>query len=373
MRKLGLVLVIAACGGDGGGDGVPGKMSFVLGGTSGTGMVAPLAPARPLTAGDEYVVSPRKAKLTFASAAFRQQDGNKLGGNDVPFTDCNVTYDRSAPSGSTLLDCPIDIPVGEVFQMDINFNKAMQILVSDPTAGIYSDPSVPSGYSTTAPAGGADFVPYTVMIGDSSPTRGAIVIFNEPITVAADSTPQIFVTTDMVQTFQIKVDPSGSTLTAHPGNDPVALFAGLTAGSSRFFSNAGSIESYKTGSVNNFHSLRIFYDGNDRPLFLMSPNTCGPDGPKGAWATPPIGATIGGWLGKDSNNVIAWAQPRDPSWSEYTAYYVMNDQNVIGSSFALQCKATTSPPPPTDGKTYASGAPAITAPDDQTMFTLLTK
>src|SRR5262245_26297550 len=109
MRTWGLVLVVAACGGSGSGDdSVPGNMSFVLGGTSGTMSVAPVAPARPLTAGEDYIVSPRKAKITFASVAFRDQTGNKLGGNDIPFTDCVVTYDRSAASGSTLLDCPVD-------------------------------------------------------------------------------------------------------------------------------------------------------------------------------------------------------------------------------------------------------------------------
>jgi hypothetical protein len=390
MRYVLWILVVAACGDDGGGGGgggpdggggggdsggggtVAGKMSFVLGGTAPTPMMLRAASGATLAAGDEYIVSPRKAKITFASVEFRDQSGNKLGGGDVPFTNCVVTYDRSLASGATLLDCALMMPVGDVFMLGINFNKAMEILVSDTTAGIYSDPSVASGYSTTEPTGGAAFVPYTIMIGDSSPTRGAQVILNEPVTIAEGSTPQLYITTDMVQTFQMAVNSDGTTLTAKPGNDPVALFAGLSAGSSRFYSNANSIESYKVGSINGFHSLRIFFDAADMPLFLMSPLTCGGSGPLGAWASPPIGATIGGWLGKDSANNVAWALPLTNTYETYRAYFVMTDTNTLGSNVTLDCKATATPPPPTDGKTYASGAPAMPTPDVQTPLTLLT-
>jgi hypothetical protein len=147
-------------------------------------------------------------------------------------------------------------------------------------------------------------------------------------------------------------------------------------GSSRFYSNAGSIEAYLVGSVNDFRSLRIFYDAAGKPLFLMGPNTCGPDGPKGAWASPPIpgtqGGFVGGYLGTDATNKLAWAQ-LGYNYPEHTAYYVMQDLTVVGQSTTLDCKATTSPPEPADGKTYASGAPALPTPDVSTSLTLLTK
>ena len=367
---LALLVVLTGCSDDAqGGDIVAGSMRFVLGGTSTTTAVAIAGPAT-LVANDEYIVSPQKAKITFTSVEFRDQGGNVLGRSD--FVDCTVTYDRSLASGSTLLDCPLTMPVGEVFQLAVYFDKTMDLLISDDTNGIYSDPSVPSKYSATPPAGGAAFVPYTIMIGDGT-SRATPIVLPRAITIEAASTPRLYITTDMIQTFQIKVDAGGSTLTAHPRNDPVALFGGLTSGGSRFLSNASTIESYKIGSVNGFHTLRIFYDEAGQPLFLMSPNTCGPDGPKGAWASPPIGATIGGWLGTDANHDLAWAQPATNTYAEYTAYYVMTDPSTIGQTAMLKCKATAAPPPPADGQTYASGAPAMPTPDVTTALTLLVK
>jgi hypothetical protein len=367
MHRYAWIMILTACGDTGE---VAGKMSFVQGGTSASPMMVAEAHPAPLTAGDSYIVSPRKAKITFTSVEFRDESGNQLGTSEL--ADCVVTYDRSQPAGSTLLDCPMTLPVGEAFQMKLYFSKQLEVLISDTTNGIYSDPSAPSGYTTTPPATGAGFVPYTIMIGDGT-SRATDIIFSSPVTIAADTPPQLFVTTDMIQTFQIMVDSGGTSLTAHPGNDPIALFAGLSAGSSRFFSNAGSIESYKIGSVDGFHALRIFYDAADKPLFLMSPNTCGPDGPKGAWASPPIGATIGGWLGTDANNLLAWAQPKTNTYQEYTAYYVMTDVATLGQGVNLKCKATSTPPPPADGKTYASGAPEMPTSDVDTALTLLTK
>jgi hypothetical protein len=361
--------------GGGGGTTVAGKMSFVLGGT-GAGMNAHAGGTTEgsLTPNDEYLISPRKAKITFASMAFREQDGTKLGGGEVMFTNCQVTYDRSLDAGATLLDCPINIPVGEVAAIDINFNKAMQVLISDPTAGIYSDPAVASKYSTTEPSGGAQFVDYTIMIGDSSPTRGAQVVLSSPVTIAEGTMPQLYVTTDMVQTFQLRVNNDGTSLTPHMGNDPVALFAGLTAGTSRFYSNSGQLESYKIGSVQSgYHELRIFFDAMGKPLYLMTPLLCGGQGPRAAWASPPIGATIGGWLGKDTNGNISWALPVANDYAMYRAYMTFVDTDTVGNTVTVNCKASASPPPPSDNKTYASGAPAMPSPDVSTPLTLITK
>jgi hypothetical protein len=345
-------------------------MHFVLGGTSMSVNPAAITSRADLVESDGYIVSPKKAKIAFTSVEFRDQSSNKL--STSPFTNCTVTYDRTKSSGTTLLDCPVTMPVGEVSQMSVYFDKTLQLLVSDDTTGIYSDPTVPSQYSASPPTGGAAFVPYTITIGDGT-SRATPIIFASPVSIAEGSTPQLSITMDMIQTFQMRVNAGGTTLTAAMGNDPVALFGGLTTGSSRFYSNASSIESYKVGSVSNFRALRIFYDVEGNPLFLMSPNTCGPDGPKGAWASPPIGGTIGGWLGTDASKDLAWAQPATNTYAEYTAYYLMAESSVIGQSTILKCKATSSPPAPADGKTYASGAPAMPSPDDMTTLTLLTK
>ena len=53
--------------------------------------------------------------------------------------------------------------------------------------------------------------------------------------------------------------------------------------------------------------------------------------------------------------------------------YVMPDISTIGQTTVLNCKVTASPPPPADGKTYASGAPTLTSPDKSVTLRLLAK
>jgi hypothetical protein len=364
--------VLAACASQEPGASVPGKMRFVLGATSSSpaAFVAG-AGAQPasLTAGVEYIVSPRKAKITFTSVVFRNGD-ETLGTSE--FTNCTVTYDRALPSGSTLLDCAFTIPVGEITQMALYFDKTLELQVSDATAGIYSDAASSTKYTTTAPAGGANFVTFTINIGDNSTSRATPIIFAAPLSIDEGTTPTLYATMDMIQSFQLMVNAGGTTLTANPGNDPVALFGDLSPGTSTYYSNAPSIESYLVGSVNGFKTLRVFADQSGNPLYLIG-WTCGVDGPKGAWASPPIGATIGGWLGKDASDVVAWALPTDATYSTYSAYFVMAEPTAIGQTTVVKCMATASPPAPADGKTYASGAPAMPSPTVSATLTLLAK
>jgi hypothetical protein len=252
--------------------------------------------------------------------------------------------------------------------MAVYFDKTIQLLVSDATNGIYSDASVATKFTTTAPAGGATFVPFTITIGDNNTSRATPIIFASPLSVEEGSTPTLYVTTDMIHNVALRVDAGGTTLTANPGADPVALFGGLTPGSSMYYSSASTIESVKSQGT----YVRVFTDQGGNPLYLIG-TTCGVDGPKGAWATPPIGATIGGWLGKDAGNVIAWALPTDATYAAYSAYFVMPARTLVGQTTTWSCKATASPPPPVDAKTYSSGAPAMSSPTTSATLTLLAK
>ena len=197
-----------------------------------------------LVPNDEYIVSPRKAKITFTSVQFTTATGD--GSGQSTLSDCTVTYDRSQSSGSTILDCPFTAPVGDITSMQLYYSTTVQLLVSDATIGIYSDPAIATGYSTAAPVGGAAFVPMTITIGGAGvTTRGLPIFFGTPVTVVAGDTPVLYVTVDMIHTVQMKVNAGGTTLTAPGTNDPVAVFAGLTPGSSRYYSGAPSAEGYK--------------------------------------------------------------------------------------------------------------------------------
>src|SRR4051794_6122820 len=105
-------------------DDIKGSLAFVLGGTSvsssslsalqSPSALAGTASNNSLVSGDEYIVSPSKAKITFTSIVYKDSTGQTLGTST--FTDCTVTYDRSLTSGATLLDCPFTAPVGDVYQ-----------------------------------------------------------------------------------------------------------------------------------------------------------------------------------------------------------------------------------------------------------------
>ena len=114
-------------------------------------------------------------------------------------------------------------------------------------------------------------------------------------------------------------------------------------------------------------------DQTGNPLYLTSP-TCGVGGQRGgAWASPPASGNLGGWLGRDANRVLAWAVLTAGSTSVYSSYFVMPEQTVIGQSTVMSCKKTASPPAPADGKTYASGAPAMPTADSRSTMTLQAK
>lgn len=374
------VVAFSGCGSNASTSGaaVNGRVSFVQGGSAVAALSATMlrgsSPARSfelspkrLTSGDDYFISPNQAKITFTSIIFRDASGGTLGTSSL--SGCVVTYDRSQASGTSLLDCPVAIPVGEIAQISVAFSKTIQILINDTTTGIYTNSAAGTGYQTEAPGGGPDFVDFHVTAGADPNERSTPVIFAQPITITADSSPQLYITTDMIHGMTLKVDAGGTTLSVPTmgTSDPVALFGGLTPGKSLFLSQATTIESVKVAGQK---SVRIFYDESGQPLYLIG-YTCGVDGPKGAWASPPIGATIGGWLGKDSANTIAWALPTDTSYQTYSAYFSMAEQTVLGGTTTLYCKASASPPVPSDSRTYASGAPTIESPTTSTVLNLL--
>lgn len=377
-----VVVMLSACfGGEESFPTVAGNLRFVQGGSadSSASRLRTATPAA-LIPSSSYLVSPRQGKVTFVSVVFRDETGRPLdassaaGEYGIPFEDCTITYDRSLAAGSTLLDCPIEFPIGDVYEMVVYYDQNVELLVSDEVTGIYSDPTEPSQYTTIAPAGGADFVPYRVDVAQGT-SRGRPIVFTTPVTISADAPPPLFVTTDMFQTFLLQVDASGDTLSAGNNADPIELFGGLSPGTSRYYSNGSAAESYQLGTVDNFTSLRFFFDENDEPLYLTQSPTCGPPGPLNVWAAPPSrpgseGSFIGGYLGRDADGVLAWAMLGN-TFPELVSYNVMPEATTSGETTVLNCKATDAPPEPADGQTYASGAPEMPSPDLTRTLTLI--
>lgn len=122
MKKIDIVFlgllaiqILPGCGSSSGGAVVAGKASFVQGGSATARESSAYRSGYRLTAGDNYMISPNKAKITFKSVVFKDSSGSTLA--TETFDNCIVTYDRSKTSGSSLLDCPVNVPVGSIASM----------------------------------------------------------------------------------------------------------------------------------------------------------------------------------------------------------------------------------------------------------------
>lgn len=320
----------------------------------------------------QWYVSPDQVRVRVDRVNFAGHAGAPGDGADL--VDCVLTFDRTTPSLSNLLDCPFEIAPGTYGGMTVFVNGEFEILVSDATNGIHTDPASATGLSATAPAGGAAFVPYSRPLG----ATGVEQQFPAPLVVGSGDTISLSVVMDAVQTVILDVSGGGTVLAFNGSSwSPVNLFPTLGApGVARYFTTAGTADSYND-SVVLANILRVYYaaGSNGQPVYSLNQqvantiNTCAANAfTKAAHPADPAttvpndaGAKIGGWLGRDPAGTTCWALPADPAYSAYEAYLTLSNVTVVGSSGVLSCVNTATPAPPTSGPTYASGCPAITA------------
>src|SRR5262245_50105296 len=147
-----------------------------------------------LSSGNWYV-SPDKIKVKLTRINFAGATQQDSTGADL--VDCVVTYDRAAATLAPLLDCPFSIAPGTYTSMNLFVDPTAEVLISDATNGLYTDPSVPTKLSSTAPAGGASFVSVTATLGTAFQQ-----FFSTPL-VVTDQPVSLSVVIDAVQTVQL--------------------------------------------------------------------------------------------------------------------------------------------------------------------------
>jgi hypothetical protein len=379
------VAVLGACGDDGGGnqrnDAAVDSRYFDAPGSGGVSGVAhmlhgamvpaavnaiPPVPAPP--SDGHWYVTPDEAKVTIERINFAGANGGNSSGADL--TNCSLTFSKSTPSLSSLLDCPFEIAPGTYSGMTVHINGTFDVKVADATNGIYTDPASSTKLSTTAPAGGPAFVAYTRPLGGT----GVEQAFATPLTVNEGDTISLAVVLDAIQTLRVTVSNSGSTLAFGDMNQiPVNIFPTLTTpGIARYLTTSGTAESYNDDSVL-ANIVRVYYAaGGGQPVYLFTEQTAGAingcSTPAPAYPVDPAmstpltsGGKLGGWLGRDSTQTTCWAVPNDIAYATYRAYFTLGNAAAVGDTATLSCDATTAPTPPTSGSTYASGCPSITA------------
>lgn len=360
-----LLAISTGCSGGGGDDDdgdelIPGTLSILAG---------PAAPAAfafggSVPADGFWKVSPDSGRVSLISIGFQEQPGGGGPGHTATLTDCTPQYDRTDGSLTALLECPFDVAPGTYRGFGVNMTNSFEVLINDSANGLVTDADAPTLFGT----GPAEYV--TLDLTSSQPTVGFNYALPQALVVDSQTSVSITLVVDMIHSIEVEVAAGTPSFRDDLVYTPVSVFASPNGvADAAYYTQLGSTESYNysAGPTNN-DTLRIYYAGVDQPAAtIVSPGIFGTSETGYAYATDPTGGTgsrAGGWLGQDSNGTICWAAATNFEWTAYTAIYQIDPVAVLGSSTTLFRDATTSPPPPASGETYASGCPAIT-PDNQ--------
>jgi hypothetical protein len=337
--------------------------------------------AAPLTEGTFWRLSPNKAKVTFTGIDFTV-DGIGTSGD---LTGCSGLYDRTRSSGAQLFQCPIQVPIGKITALTVRYSASIDVLINDTNNGIYTDPSKPTGFATTPPTPGPQFATLTLPNpGNSNPNEYPVQIFlTSPITVAADSTPNLYIVVDMVHSFWAKVTNGALAITSEAGIFPPAqVYASFSRSArSEFYTTVGTAENVSMGNSTSETYVRLNYLSANEAGHVWTGYVGGcmfGNFPSEAWNISPAlapnggnGMKAGGYLGLDASNTLAWALPVDFTWSGYRALFEMPRATATGSSVNLKCQLQSTVPIPADGNTYASGVPPMPDPTTNVSLTLV--
>ena len=330
-----------------------------------------------LPADGHWALSPEQSRVTLTSLAFQGADGNVA---TADLTGCVPTYVRDSAALSPILDCPFDVPPGTYVGVGVGVLTTFEVLLDDAANGFFTDPGSPTGLSTSAPAGGAQFASFVVPgPGGQGDVLTAQTFFTSPLVVAAGGSVSLDIVEDMIHTAFANVSGGVASFDTSLPLPAVQLVPSVSgAGRVEFYSPTGTaLDALMPGPTDDESgSVRVFYASPPQPSYVFSPVP----GPSQAWnvspATSPVdpsgGFRAGGYLGLDANGVLCWALPADYTYAQYSKLCEMPIVSTVGASTTLSCQHMTSVPPPVSGDTYASGCPPIT-PDEQRTLTLVAR
>ena len=77
-----------------------------------------------------WAISPNQARITITRIGFIKADGGGDADDSVEGR-CVVTYNRSAPTLTKLLDCPFNIHCGSYVGIEIGIKNSFDVLIDD--------------------------------------------------------------------------------------------------------------------------------------------------------------------------------------------------------------------------------------------------
>jgi len=321
-----------------------------------------------------WALSPDQGRVTLSSLTFQAADGVR----QVDLVGCTPTYTRDSAALAPLLDCPFDVPPGTYFGLTVGVSTTFEVLVDDSVNGFYTDPSSPTGLSTTPPPGGAQFASFVVPgPGGAGNVLSLETFFTSPLVVDSGTSVTVDVVDDMIHTVFANVAAGSASFDTSLPLPAVQLVPSVSgAGKVEFYSPTGTaLDALMPGPTDDESgSVRVFYAAPGQPSYVFSPVP----GPSQAWnvspanspSNPGSGFRAGGYLGLDAQGVLCWALPTDYTYARYSELCEMPVVATVGGTTTLSCQHLTAVPPPVSGDTYASGCPAIT-PDVQRSLTLV--
>ena len=375
-RLGGLLVCIAACGNNGGGGSVAVTARMLNGPVPLGTMVRPQATGGANLTDGMWMITPNQVRATLVAVGFHGQD------DDHPeLTNCTVTFDRSAPSLSTRLECPFTLSAGTYTYLFLEYSRTFEVLIDDATNGLYTDPAAPSLLSTTPPAGGAKFVPYTVSGGSGTTKSLNGLYFDAPLVVDPSSAPlALDIALEAVHAVRVQVTGSQPVFTS-TDKEPLYLFPSLSGlAKAAYYSSSNTAFNFNPAAGGGEPSeVFLFYEGA-QPAFVYINATGGiencltPGSPGNAQNISPSASPVGqdgnrggGYLGKDPNGTICWALPTSDKWTDYASAWQLSEAAGPNIDTTLSCVLTTSVAAPTSGNTYASGCPMLGSTTQRTV------
>lgn len=376
------VVVSAGCGDQGPAAKVPGNAHFVNGATSLT-EGTPEDPAAGMDAetngrSDIWTVSPTRVRVRLTSVTFeRTSHWNPA---TSPLTDCEVLYDRAAPSLSTRLNCPFTVDTGTYVAVRLGVSPTYQVFIDDALNAWFTDPGSATGFSSVRPSSGPAFVTATSTFGPD-----AVLYLGSPLVITQAQPVELTVVLHGLHTMSMeRVD--GVPRMRSTNLFPLYLIPSLSGvATTEFYSSAGTANSMgvsgQTKSATMPMEFAVFYDvGGPTTLFFVNglggTGGCAPHPPEGVKPgkgsvqntspdVSPLGSDgnkAGGFLGRDASGTLAWALGANADYSEYLSIWSMPQATAPGQPVTLKCFRTSTAPKPISGVTYASGAPPIPNP-----------
>jgi len=322
-----------------------------------------------------WAISPDQARITISTLTFTDAAGQ---GQQVDLTNCVVTYARSTPSLTRLLDCPFTIAAGTYVAVGVGILNDFEVLIDDASNGFFSDPAAPSGISRTRPSSGAQFIHYRAHLSPGAFNKvGSATYLTTPLVIDSGSAPTITLVADMIHTLFLNVIIAGGAAaidTVRPAA-PVALVPSAAgAGKVEFYSSSGTALNVRMPGETDAESrsVRVFYATPPQPSYVFSPY---PAGPSQAFNISPAKSPsfadqrAGGYLGVDGSGVLCFALPKDNfSYTQYSIVRRMPLVGTLGASTVVTGQHMLNAPAPVSGDTYSSGCPTIVPDESYTVY-----